>query len=54
MFIPPSKRDCVCFVYANIKGEAKPVGTALFPQLPVNEKLGAPWFRRHPVQRVRV
>jgi hypothetical protein len=32
-------RDCVCFVYANINGEAKPVGTAFFLAIPLTEKL---------------
>jgi hypothetical protein len=29
--------DCVCFVYANIKGECKPVGTAFFLAIPISD-----------------
>lgn len=32
-------RDCVCFIYANIKGQAKPVGTAFFLALPIRDHL---------------
>lgn len=32
-------RDCVCFIYANIKGQARPVGTAFFVSLPIREHL---------------
>lgn len=32
-------RDCVCFVYATIKGETKPVGTAFFLALPVRDDI---------------
>lgn len=30
MLIPPTYRDCVCFVYATFNGVSKPVGTAFF------------------------
>jgi hypothetical protein len=30
VYLPPAYRDCVCFVYANMKGEFRPVGTAFF------------------------
>jgi hypothetical protein len=39
MLIPSSLRECVCFVYAKINGEAKPVGTAFFLSVPLTEKL---------------
>lgn len=35
VFIQPEMRQCVCFVYANMGGELKPVGTAFFLGLPV-------------------
>jgi hypothetical protein len=41
MLIPPSMRDCVCFIYANINGEAKPAGTAFFLFVPVRGNVGA-------------
>ena len=40
MLIPSALRDCVCFIYANINGEAKPVGTAFFLIIPVTEQVG--------------
>jgi hypothetical protein len=39
MLIPPAMRDCVCFMYAKINGNAKPVGTAFFLALPIRENL---------------
>jgi hypothetical protein len=35
VYIQPEMRQCVCFVYANTRGELKPVGTAFFLGLPV-------------------
>ena len=32
-------RDCVCFIYANINGQAKPVGTAFFLSFPIRDNL---------------
>jgi hypothetical protein len=34
-------RDCVCFIYANIEGKAKPAGTAFFLFLPMRGNVGA-------------
>jgi hypothetical protein len=33
-------RDCVCFVYANVNGEPKPVGTAFFLFIPIRGTTG--------------
>jgi hypothetical protein len=35
VLVPSWFRDCVCFVYANMKGKLQPVGTAFFMALPV-------------------
>jgi hypothetical protein len=37
MLIPSVMRDCVCFVYAKMKGELRPVGTAFFMALPFGQ-----------------
>jgi hypothetical protein len=36
VYIQPEIRQCVCFVYANMRNGLKPVGTAFFLGLPVN------------------
>jgi hypothetical protein len=38
MNIPPAMTDCVCFVYAEIDGKARPVGTAFFMAMPIADK----------------
>jgi NADPH:quinone reductase-like Zn-dependent oxidoreductase len=36
VYLPPAMRECVCFLYADMGGELKPIGTAFFLDFPVD------------------